>query len=173
MSGKLDVTRISEDYFRALLAETDATTAVCSLNCEWLPRASVELPRWGLAPPEYYASLCIRYTGQVSNGGHSQFFFNCGGGFQVREVLSSLAEISATRAHDILLRAYRGFPCTMPDGEAETQALFKSIPEESLGYLDELDRELWEDPTDEILLEYLRQNADRILRPERGLPAGE
>ena len=152
-----------------MLYATPAEEAVVALAGDWSPRAQAAVNRFGLAAAEYAVTLCLIYSGEVGNGGHSQFFLNRGGRI-ARAALLALDAVGLSQAHDILSRACAVFPNGyVPDTSAEVEAMFDGIDESSLAQLDELDDALSAVPVDEVLLVYLRAHADEILRPERGL----
>jgi Domain of unknown function (DUF4375) len=164
-----DVMRISEEYFVRMLYESPAVEALSALVNDWTPRSKSELPRFGLATPEYYVTLCLIYTGEVGNGGHSQFFLNRGGHI-ADEVLLALDAVSLPRARDILLRACAAFlNGLVPSNPDAVDAIIDGVLSSSAQLFGELDRELWAVRIDDVLLNYLRFHANEILLPERGL----
>ena len=111
-------------------------------------------------------TLSLIYTGEVGNGGHSQFFLNRGGRI-AREVVQALDAASLGRAKHILLRACGVFPGgVVPD---EPENILDDLPDSARSVLDGLDRELSAERVDGALLAYLQRNADLVLLPERGL----
>jgi hypothetical protein len=164
-----DVMRISEELFRRLLFQTAALEAVTALSHDWAPRARADLPNFGLAAPEYFVTLCLIYTGEVGNGGHSQFFLNRGGQI-ARQVVVALDTLSLPAARDILQRACALFPDGhVPSKQVDVEAALDAMGASAGTQLERLDHQLSAIQTDVALLDYLRAHADEILMPERGL----
>lgn len=166
-----DVMRISEEFFRRLLFQTAAFEAITALSHDWAPRARADLPNFGLAAPEYFVTLCLIYTGEVGNGGHSQFFLNRGG-HVARQVLVALDTTSLPAARDILERACALFPDRhVPSKQVDVEAALDAMGAPAGTQLEQLDHQLSGIRIDAALLDYLRAHADEIHIPERGLDA--
>lgn len=103
---------------------------------------------FGLSLPEYQCQLVRIYTGEVDNGGHTQFFSNRG--FKYMDDL--LAALEATSLHGLacILRKALGV-------------------QDDIEMLHLLDRQVWDQSADVdgALQLFLRQNSDALLKPER------
>jgi hypothetical protein len=167
------VIKISESLFRTLLLRTDAVTAVHALDQFWSTHLDPdEQPWFGLSEPEHHVHLCLIYTGEVGNGGHTQFFVNRGRDITDR-VLRALPPMGLGDLRGCLERACRIFPDeTVPPEPTEVERTIDNLTDEQLDMLQSLDREVWSiSSVTERLLIYLRQHEDEVLRRERGLDA--
>jgi len=165
-----DVAPIAEEYVQRLLHETDPLEAVTILSARWSVRARATEPSFGLSKPEYQVTMVLIYTGEVGNGGHTQFFSNRGGEI-VSPVRDALREIGLVELDTILGEAVALFPGgRVPADREEVDRLWESWDERQLGKFGDLDARAWRQPdVDRRLLDYLRQHQTEVLRPERGL----
>lgn len=139
-----------------------------TLVADWSPRVDISAACWGLSATEFNVQLCLIYTGEVGNGGHTQLFQNRGGAVASR-VLDALREVSLLEHADILSAAVSAFPDSrVPLDYEELDDALEKIGDSKL---DELDRAFFNlpDHVDATLLNYIRMHAEDVLRPERGL----
>ncbi len=140
--------KISEKYFQALLGQVDALEAVSTISGFWSHRADETKTTFGLSLPEYQCQLVLIYTGEVANGGHSQFFSNRG----YKHLDDHLSALEAALLHS-LARILR---------EAlDLQA--------DIGELHLIDQQAWAQISEVhgALQLFLRKNSDVVLQPER------
>ncbi|KQI73763.1 hypothetical protein AN191_02565 [Loktanella sp. 5RATIMAR09] len=142
------VPKISEKYFQSLLRQKDALEAVSTISGFWSHRADQTKAMFGLSRPEYQCQLVLIYTGEVGNGGHSQFFSNRGHKY----IDDLLASLEATLLRD-LARILREASKLQSDIEG----------------LHLLDQEVWAQSlkVDGALQRFLRTNSDDVLQQER------
>ena len=163
------VARIAESYFQRLLHQTPPRQAVSELAQNWFARTSWTAPQFGLSTPEHQVEMVLIYTGEVGNGGHTQFFSNRGGSIAAL-ALVALRDVGLEKLSDILARACALFPkgqVPVDRNEVDLQmARWNLLQKRASG---RLDREVWSLDTDVALLAYLRAHEAEILRPERGL----
>lgn len=147
-SGEVMVPKISEKYFQALLGQADALEAVTTISGFWSHRADETKTTFGLSLPEYQCQLVLIYTGELANGGHTQFFSNRSN----QHVDDHLAALEATLLHG-LARNLR-------------EALHKQTDIEGLHLIDQ---QAWAQilKVDGALQLFLRKNSDVVLQPER------
>ena len=154
--------RISEEYLRRLLWETDATEAVHALSQFWWTHARAHEPCLGLSRTEYAAELVLIYLGEVGNGGHLQYFENRGLSL-CADTIRSLNVVGLVGVGRILESAVAALPADGRDVMPEV------LPRGTLGHWEKLDGQLYESytNTDATLLEYLRSNESELMRAER------
>jgi len=142
------VPKISDKYFQSLLEQTDALDAVSTISGYWSHRADETKTQFGLSLPEYQCQLVLIYSGEVGNGGHSQFFSNRG-----QEYMDDfLTALEATSLHDLAC------------------ALGQAVDiQEDIESLHPLDQKVWEQSSavDRALQVFLRKNSNIVLEPER------
>ena len=168
--------RISEQYFQKLLDAEDSSTvskAVFDLDRQWCARDSVSEDKFnfGLSEPEFVAHLCIFYFGEVYNGGHSQFFLNPIGAYSP-DVLSALERIGLSEIHALFQQACAVFPdAKVPATQDTREELIQQMSNDKWQVWGQLDRQLYASDQDawNVMLAYIRENQDQILRPERGM----
>jgi hypothetical protein len=166
--------KISESYFKDLLFRTEALDAVSKLDCYWCTHLDRGEPiLLGLSEPERHVHLCLIYTGEVGNGGHSQFFMNRGGDCTERTLIA-LQAMGFSDLQGCLERACQVFTNgTVPRDFEEVERAIDGFSDEQLNRLHSMDQEVWSmQDIDERLLAYLRLHEDEILRRERGLTDG-
>lgn len=103
---------------------------------------------FGLSLPEYHCQLVLIYSGEVDNGGHSQFFSNRA----QKYIYDLLAALKATSLHDL------------------AQVLSQAVDvQEDMEQLHSLDQQFWEQSlvVDHALQVFLRENSHIVLVPER------
>ncbi len=153
--------RINEQYFQRLLASSDPIEAVYNISMFWDHRLNECEPYFGLSEPEWRIVLIQTYTGQVLNGGHSQYFLNRGKKHS-KSTVSALIETSLNPLSEILKEALE----VVTDADDELAKLTKDDFEK----LASLDQKLFEQlDVEAVLLEHLRINQSNVLIPERGL----
>ena len=147
------VPKISERYFQALLVEQDALEAVSTISGFWSHRMEASKPMFGLRRPEYICQLVLIYTGEIGNGGHSQFFLNRDHGY----IADCIEALHAVRLQDLatILRQASKVP-----GNRKR--------------LHQLDQEVWSNSlnVDRALQTFLQENSDHVLLEERPSPKG-
>ena len=128
-------------------------------------------PWFGLSFPEHNVEMVLIYTGEVGNGGHTQFFQNRAGRI-VSHVQGALAEIRLMELSESLRDAIALFPGeVVPLEPDEVDRVIDSWDDAALARLAALDHRVWNTRgIDEHLIDYLRRNQRDILRPERGIP---
>ena len=108
---------------------------------------------FGLRRPEYICQLVLIYTGEIGNGGHSQFFLNRDHGY----IADCIEALHAVRLQDLatILRQASKVP-------------------ENRKRLDRLDQEVWSNSlnVDRALQTFLQENSDHVLLEERPSPKG-
>lgn len=147
--------RISEQYFQALLRKADAVEAVYALSGSWAARLDDTKPLFGVSYPEYQCQLILIYSGEVGNGGHSQFFLNRGVR-TVGDLEIALKDALLPDLAEIMLDAVACF-------EQEDTVASETMQE--------LDQTAWKKlhDVDRVLQAFLLANETMILRQERGL----
>jgi len=136
------VPKISEKYFQSLLEQTDALEAVSTISGFWSHRADGAKKMFGLSLPEYQCQLVLIYSGEVGNGGHSQFFSNRAQKY-IDDLLTALR---ATSLHDL------------------AQVLGQAVNmQDDMEGLHSLDQQVWEQSlaVDHALQMFLRENSNR------------
>ena len=163
--------RIAESYFQRLIDHTPASEAVWEIAAMWRPRVTQLEPWFGLSFPEHNVQMVLIYTGEVGNGGHTQFFQNRAGRI-VSHVQSALAEIRLSELSELLRNAIALFPGeVVPIKSDAVDRIVDSWDDDVLARLAALDRRVWNArDVDEHLIEYLRRNQRDVLRQERGIP---
>ena len=162
--------KINESYFKDLLLRTDALEAVTTLDRFWCTHLDSDEQIWfGLSEPEHHVHMCLIYTGEVGNGGHTQFFLNRGR-YITERALRALRAMELGNPRDCLERACRVFPGgTLPWEPEEVERALDGFSNEQMETLQSLDKELWAiRDVDQRLLAYLRLHEDEVLRAERG-----
>jgi hypothetical protein len=162
--------RIAASYFQQLIDHTPASDAVRDIAAIWHPRVTLVEPWFGLSLPEHNVQMVLIYTGEVGDGGHTQFFQNRAGGI-VSHLQNALAEIGLIELSELLRDAVALFPGeVVPSEHDAVEQVVDSWDEVVLERLAALDRRVWNvRDVDDHLLDYLRRNQRDILRPERGL----
>jgi len=142
------VPKISEKYFESLLRQENPIEAVSTISGFWSHRADKAKTMFGLSRQEYQCQLVLIYSGEVGNGGHSQFFSNR----DQKYIDDLLAALEATSLRD-LARILR-------------EALELQSDVEGLHLLDQ---QAWAQSleVDGALQLFLRNNSDDILKQER------
>ena len=127
-----------------------------------------------MSKTERDVELVLIYTGEVRNGGHTQFFLNRAGRI-VAPVRSALLNVNIIELVTTLDEAVALFPqSVVPLGWSEVEALLASWEgqgpgEERLRRLGSLDRRTSAVDVYPRLLAHLRKHEWDVLRPERGL----
>jgi hypothetical protein len=167
-----DVAPIAEEFVQRLLHQTDPQEVIKALHIlsgRWSVRARANEPLFGLSKPEYDVTMVMIYTGEVGNGGHTQFFSNRGGEI-VSPVRAALRAIGLVELDTILGEAVALFPeGRVPADRDEVDRLWASWDDGQLRKFGALDERAWRQPSDPRLLAYLREHQRDVLRPERGL----
>jgi len=164
-------TPVAAAFLERLLFDTDAIEAIGTLSSIWSCRARPQAPRFGLSEAEYLVQLGLIYSGEVSNGGHSQFFLNRGG----RTVSDTVKALTVTELYElaaIFQRACATFPSGAPPlAQADVENELDHFTEVQSRALGELDREAFRHlvAVDTQLLKYARTNRNHILVPETPL----
>jgi hypothetical protein len=161
--------RIAPELFDRLLNREEASRAVSQLDALWCarPSCSSQRERFGLSPTEYDVHLCLVYLGEVSNGGHGQFFLNPSGSHS-NAVLVSLGRTGLSEIRSILVRACSVFPGgVVPQETTVRELIVETLPQSARDVWAELDRQIYGLHPDVALLAYLRANATDVLVPER------
>ncbi|WP_412562822.1 hypothetical protein [Thalassobius sp. MITS945101] len=142
------IPNVSEQYFQSLLIQQDARAAVSTISGFWAYRADESLPLWGLSQSEYFCQLVLISTGEIANGGLTQFVENRG-----TELMAD--HIAAMRA--VLL-----------DQFADVLVLAELTPSNATA-LRELDHRAWGllDGVDRSIQRYLGKNQRSVLVGER------
>jgi len=112
--------------------------------------------------------LCLIYSGEVGNGGHSQFLLNRGGRV-IRDTLDALRDAGLPELESTLARAVAQFPTgNVPDNVEDAERAFQQLTGQELGELDDLDRQAFRflPIVDDRLLAYVRAHKSQILLPE-------
>jgi len=132
--------KISESYFKDLLFRTEALDAVSKLDCYWCTHLDRGEPiLLGLSEPERHVHLCLIYTGEVGNGGHSQFFLNRGGDYTERALIA-LQAMGFSDLQGCLERACQVFTNgTVPRDFEEVDRAMDSFSDEQLNQLHSLE----------------------------------
>ncbi len=151
--------KVSEAYFQKLLASPDPIEAVSNLSSFWANRMVDQAEYFGLSKPEWNVQLILIYTGEVANGGHSQFFLNRGKK-HVASIISALGDASMHEHATILKEAATVLGTYDQSSEINSRELVQ---------LDGLDNRFDASTTDVdlSLLSYLRDNEEYVLLPER------
>ncbi|MEJ2001017.1 MAG: DUF4375 domain-containing protein [Maritimibacter sp.] len=140
--------KISEQYFQRLLNHPNALEAVSVISGFWSHRADGAKSMFGLSLPEYRCELALIYSGEVGNGGHSQFFANRGHD-RINDYIAALDAVSLPDLGCILAKA------------AETPIDLQS--------LHELDEQAWSymSAVEPALQAFLEDNSNQVLQSER------
>lgn len=160
------VAPVAAAFLERLLFDTEPIEAISTLSSIWSCRARHEVVRFGLSEPEHLMQLCLIYTGEVSNGGHPQFFLNRGG----RYGSDTLNALHATGLS--LRRAIDTFPSdAAPANQVDFEAVLQKLPQDRRHALDDMDREAMRllPVVDTQLLIYARANRRQVLVPETPL----
>jgi hypothetical protein len=152
--------RLNEAYFQRLLRQSDAIDAVATLCGFWQPRVAAEEAQFGLTKPEWQVHLVVNYSGEISNGGHSQYILNRGTK-HMAATLSALNDVGVVGCEDAVQ--------TMLMIAERTNFLTVHSPQ-GLEELHKRDIEIWPklSNVDELLQDFLRRNSAEVLIPERG-----
>ncbi len=165
--------KISPSYVAQLLAanEDDAIEALSHLAGFWSARARLsetgELI--GLSPSERAAHLALCYSGEVGNGGHTQYFMNLWGSF-ARETVDSLETLGLEEAASILGDAIQVFPDQhVPKERTARLAALKNLGRHHLDLLHRADSALGAIAMqfDMQILGYLQQHRHDVLAAEQ------
>ncbi len=165
------VAPVASTFLERLLFDTDPIEAIGTLSSIWSLRARPEVALFGLSEPEYLVQLCLIYTGELSNGGHSQFFLNRGG----RYVLDTLKALRAAGIGDlanILQQATEIFSDRIaPSEPIDAEAAFAAFSEDQWRALGEWDAQGLRllPSVDALLLAYVQTNHRQVLLPETPL----
>jgi uncharacterized protein DUF4375 len=165
------VVPLAAAFLERLLFDTPPIEAMGTLSATWEPRADLELPCFGLSQAEYAAQLCLIYSGEVGNGGHSQFFMNRGGRF-IRNTVDALLGAKLSELAGTLRAAVAIFPGGMvPDRSSDAERALAQFSAAELDRLSTLDTQAFEclRGVDEQLLSYLREHRNQVLVPETPL----
>lgn len=162
----------SRDYIRELLHGDDPITSVHELANIWSSRPGRHETDafFGLLPCQYAVHLYLNYSGDVGNGGHSQFFSNPVGA-HANETLSALQELGFSEIHGILSRAIAVFPGSqVPKDWDERNALIEGFSEDVFALWGKLDRQLFAVNGNDLSLiqKYLQQHEAEILERDGG-----
>jgi Domain of unknown function (DUF4375) len=162
--------RIAASYFQRLIEDTPAPEAVTELAALWRPRVTQAEPWFGLSLPEHNVQMALIYTGEVGNGGHTQFFQNRAGRI-VSHVKDALGELRLIELSELLRDAVTLFPdAVVPLDPDAVEQVVDSWDDDVLERLAALDRRVWNvRDVDEHLIDYLRRHQLDVLRPERGI----
>ena len=157
--------RIAASYFQRLIDHTPASEAVRDIAAVWHPRVTQVEPWFGLSFPEHNVQMVLIYTGEVGNGGHTQFFQNRAGRI-VSHVQGALAEICLFELSELLRNAVALFPGEVVPLESDAvDQVVDSWDDDVLARLAALDRRFWNArDVDERLIDYLRRNQRDVLR---------
>lgn len=101
--------KLNEDYFQRLLVQEDALKAVFNLRGFWRNRLNFKSEKFGLHDAEYYVELALIYIGEVENGGHIQYFLNCGV-VHLEDTLDALKAVELNSHANVLSRS--GIPAS-------------------------------------------------------------
>jgi hypothetical protein len=168
---KASVVPIAISFLDRLMFETSPSEAIATLSSVWQNRSEPHAPLWGLDSVEYRVQLCLIYTGEVGNGGHTQFFMNRGGQF-VPDTCTALEAVGLPTLCAILERAVAEFPNgTVPPNVHDAESAIDGLSSKAERRLEELDRQAWGllGLVDDALLVYLRTNRLHVLLPEAPL----
>jgi len=154
--------KYAKSYIEDLLFHTEPLKAVHTLCSIWAARPDISEDRefFGLSEPEFRVHCCLHYLGEVSNGGHYQFFLNPFGR-HAGAVARALASLQFRRAAHIFSRACSLFPSSdIPHDDAARQVLVQQLSESAIQRWTALDRELYAIDRDywPRLLDYLREH---------------
>ena len=151
--------KISEAYFQRLLAGADPVDSVATLAGFWGHRLDEKTEFFGVSEPEWSVQLVLIYTGEVSNGGHSQYLLNRGKN-HLKATLSALAEASLDDCAATLHAALN---------VVSDYSTFEGLTHSDLQKLHELDIQIWSQITKvySLLLKYMKEREAQILVPER------
>ena len=159
------IPKIAKSYFNQLLTETGEIEAVSRFSQFWGHRLDANKRYFGLTQTEYFCEICLIYTGEVSNGGHAQFFGNRGTKL-IADIEIALKRIGCEKHAKVLSDAAKKVShleiCTWIDWDI--------IPKTAFDFWESSDQKLWSfEDVDGALLNYLRDSSDSILLPERDL----
>jgi hypothetical protein len=165
----MDVAPIAEEFFQRLL-DGAHPQAMSILSTRWEVRMRPTGTWLGLSRPEHQVTMVLIYQGEVSNGGHMQFFFNRGA--VVTRVCAALREIGLVELERILESACALFPGgEVPASHSTVDRILGAWGAGRLAKIGRLDQRAWQSDERPRLLEYLRENESEVLRAERGLDA--
>lgn len=161
---------ITVAFLERLLFDTPPIEALATLSSIWSARARAEVALFGLSEPEYLLQLCLIYSGEVSNGGHSQFFMNRGGRY-ISDTLNALRAVDLSSLASILEQAAEILSGGVPLDPDEVEAALERCSEERWCTLEELDQKAGRllPAVDAQLLTYAKANRGQILTPEAPL----
>src|SRR4029077_4635801 len=121
---------LADEYVEKLLGSPDPAVALGALSQLWSLRADASKPHMGLAKPEFNAHLYLWYSGEVGNGGHSQFFLNPIGA-HADETLSPLHSMEFSDLAAILQEACALFPNGfVPKDRSKRELAVRNLPEQ-------------------------------------------
>ena len=155
--------KIAESYFNNLLNDTPSIEAVYEIARFWGHRMELERENFGASVPEYFSELCLKYIGEVTNGGHAQYYQNRGTRL-AKDTSTALAAIGCEMNAKVLSSSFNKLSNIKRCDRIDP----KIIPRETYEFWSECDNELWTlKSIDEFLLGYLQANSNIILVPER------
>lgn len=152
-----------------LLASPDPAVALAAISQFWSLRADASKASLGLAKPEFNAHLYLWYSGEVGNGGHSQFFLSPIGA-HAEETLSALQSMEFSALAAILQEACALLPNGfVPKDRSRRELAIRALSQQALRRWEALDRSVSQLTFrhDQMALHYLRQHLKEILVPER------
>lgn len=164
--------KIDAAYFDRLLAgEVDgAIFDLGQLQSFWSVRALwTDGEIRGLSPTEAVVQLASYYTGDVGNGGHTQYFLNPVGMFS-RETVQALRALNELELAATLQDAIALFPDAEVSKDRVTRvAQVNALGVEDMKRLNQFDRRVSVALSDfsERVLAFLRANKDDVLVAER------
>jgi len=159
---------VAASFLERLLFNSAAIEAVSTLSSIWQLRADPDVRQFGLSLAEYRVQLCLIYTGEVGNGGHSQFFLNRPWRL-VSDTIDALLTTGLPELAATLRSAVALFPIEhLPDDQDEAERALDALSADDLETLSKLDRRAFKllPAVDNQLLSYLRENRSQVLLPE-------
>ncbi|SLN46057.1 hypothetical protein ROA7450_02253 [Roseovarius albus] len=151
--------KINENYFQRLLYDTDAIEAVATLSGFWSGRLDSGLKKLGLSDPEWKVQLILIYSGEVLNGGFTQYFLNRGLE-TLFDTCSALKEVELSECADLAEKAGNKF-AKFESGKITEEECALSLQKYDVLAFRRLS------VVDEALLRFLRKNEELLLVPER------
>ena len=148
--------QISDEYVERLLKAALAAEAVSTLSGYWSHRLREEERCFGVSQAEFFVQLVLIYSGEVANGGHTQFFLNREKQFVpltidvLKEVGLGLLAQNLQKAADVWHLSEQSESCQEAKLRALDQVLFDHVGE-----------------VDTELLSFMQVKRDQILIPER------
>src|SRR5262245_30555505 len=148
----------------------EAISALSDLAGVWSGRVQISAGvLTGLSQPETAAHLTMWYTGEVGNGGHTQYYMNLWGS-HAHETFAALAQLGLREHARVLQESFQVFPNhKVPKDRTVRYALIGKLREKQLALLDCCDKALWASAAgvEAEILRYLRQHQDQVLTPEQ------